>query len=346
MSAYRLLGWGDAPQLVEVEVPRPGPGEVVVAVEACGLCHSDLAMMAMPQTVGDQLGWAMPFTLGHESAGVVAAVGAGVRAVREGDRVALASPTSCGACRHCADGHESACDQGMVGRGYGRDGSLAEQVLVASARDLFPIGELPAAVAAPLTDAGATSFHAVARVLARLPDDGTAVVIGVGGLGAFVVQILRACSPARVVAIDQDPVRREVARALGAHEVLEGVDAGTPGALRGLLGREGANVAIDLVGTDETIACGLGSLAARGSFGLVGAAGGTLRRPWYGTLPRDGEAFTFQGSDRADAHGVLELARDGRLRVDVVPYALADVDAAYQALHTGGLAGRVVVAPG
>ena len=94
MAAYRLTAWQARPELVEVPVPVPGPGQVLVRVAACGLCHSDLAMMAMPAEVGEALGWSLPFTLGHESAGWVAATGAGVVGLREGDPVAVASPAS------------------------------------------------------------------------------------------------------------------------------------------------------------------------------------------------------------------------------------------------------------
>jgi propanol-preferring alcohol dehydrogenase len=200
-------------------------------------------------------------------------------------------------------------------------------------------------MAAPLTDAGATSHHAVARVLPRLPGDGAALVIGAGGLGAFVVQILRACSPATIVVADPDPHRRAVASRCGADHVIDGVDGSTAAAVHDLLDADGVDVIVDVVGSDETIATSMAVLVAGGAYGLVGAAGGTLRRRWYGTLPRDGEVFTFQGSDLADARAVLALAEEGHVRVDTVPYRLDQVEDAYEALRAGGLAGRITVAP-
>jgi propanol-preferring alcohol dehydrogenase len=343
--AYRMTEWERPPSLVEVPEPVPGPGQVVVRVAACGLCHSDLAMMSMPRAIGEDLGWQIPFTLGHESAGWVHAAGDGVVGVAVGDAVAVASPASCGTCRWCVEGRENSCANGLVGRGYGRDGGLAELLLVDDVRSLLPVGGLDPVLAGPLTDAGATSYHAVRRLLPRLRDEGTVVVIGVGGLGGFMVQILRALSPARIVAIDPDPGRRAVAKRLGADEVLDGVGEGTGRQLGALLGPGGADAVVDVVGVDATIACGLRSLAPSGAFGLVGAAGGTLRKPWYGNLPRDGEVFTFQGSDLSDARAVLDLAAAGRLTVDVVPFRLDQVADAYRALEAGGLSGRIIVQP-
>lgn len=343
--AYRMTAWEQQPSLVEVPDPHPGPGQVVVRVAACGLCHSDLAMMAMPGAIGDDLGWQIPFTLGHESAGWVHAVGDGVAEVAVGDPVAVASPASCGACRWCIEGRENSCANGLVGRGYGRDGGLADLLLVDDVRALLPLDGLDPVLAGPLTDAGATSYHAVRRALPRLRDDGTVVVIGVGGLGGLMIQILRALSPARIVAIDPDPGRRAVAARRGADEVLDGVAEGTGRQLGALLGPEGADVVVDIVGTDATIACGVRALGPAGAFGLVGAAGGTLRKPWYGTLPRDGELFTFQGSDLSDARAVLDLAAAGQITVDVVPFRLDQVADAYRALDAGGLTGRVIVLP-
>lgn len=340
-----MTAWEQPPSLVAVADPVAGPGQVVVRVAACGLCHSDLAMMAMPAAIGDGLGWQIPFTLGHETAGWVHEVGHGVTSVAVGDAVAVASPASCGRCRWCLAGRENSCAEGLVGRGYGRDGGLADLLLVDDERALLPIGSLDPVLAGPLTDAGATSFHAVRRVLPRLRDDGTVVVIGAGGLGGFMIQILRALSTARIVALDPDPGRRDLALRYGADEAVDGVREGTGRELRSVLGPDGADAVLDVVGIDATISLGVRALAPGGAFGLVGAAGGTLRKPWYGTLPRDGELFTFQGSDLADARAVLDLAAQGRVVVDIVPFALEQAADAYAAMEAGGLTGRIVVRP-
>lgn len=346
MAAYRLVSWQQPPELVEVPVPEPDAEQVRVRVAGCGLCHSDGSMTAMPGEAGEAIGWRVPFTLGHETAGWVDAVGRDVSGVRVGDPVALASPSSCGACRWCRRGQENACRAGLAGRGYGRDGGLAAHVLVEDpARSLLPLGPLDPASAGPLTDAGATSHHAVARVLPHLDADSTAVVVGVGGLGTFALQLLLALSPARVVAVDPVASRRELALALGAHHALDGVDADTRRHLAAIMGTDPVDAVIDLVGTDHTIAFGTRALAPGGAFALVGAAGGTLARPWFPGLPRDGEVFTFQGSDLADARAVLALAAEGRIHVDVDPFPLDRVADAYAALEAGTLTGRAVVRP-
>jgi propanol-preferring alcohol dehydrogenase len=334
MPAYRIVTWEQPPQLVEAPVPEPGPGEVLVRVAGNGLCHSDATMAQMPGSVGEALGWRVPFTLGHEIAGHVAALGEGADGLAVGDAVALVSPSSCGECDLCLAGRDSACAQGLVGRGYGRDGGLAPYVVARAARDVIRIGSLDPLLAAPLTDAGATTHHAVARVAPRLTEGSTAVVIGVGGLGAFAVQLLRALSPARVVAVDTNRARLELATELGAHDVVDSIDA-----------LPAADVVLDIVGTDATIAAALGALRPYGAFGLVGAGGGTYRAPWFGGLPADAEVFTFQGSSIADAHAVVRLAEQGRLTSLVDVFALDDVADAYKALEAGQLRGRAVVIP-
>jgi propanol-preferring alcohol dehydrogenase len=338
MTAYRIVAWGEPPRLTDAPVPEPGPGEVLVEVAGNGLCHSDVTMAAMPAEVADALGWSLPFTLGHEVAGRVAALGAGVEGFAVGEAVALVSPASCGACSACRRGHDSACPHGLAGRGYGRDGGLARYVVAPAPRGVVRLGGLDPLAAGPLTDAGATSHHAVARVVPRLEGGDTAVVVGAGGLGAFAVQLLRALAPdARVVAVDTNPARRAVALDLGAHEaVAEGREAAAPGT---------AGAVLDLVGTDATIAAGVAAVRPYGAFALVGAAGGTLRRPWFGGLPRDADVFSFQGSSIADVTAVVALAGAGRIRSEIDVFPLTRVADAYAALEAGTLRGRAVVTP-
>ena len=299
----------------------------------------------MPAAIGEAIGWAMPFTLGHEVGGRVAALGGGINDLTEGEAVALVSPSSCGRCWWCTRGLDGTCPHGLVGRGYGADGGLADYVLVRDRRAVITLGTLDPVHAAPLTDAGATSHHAVARVAERLDDGGTAVVIGAGGLGSLAVQLLRALTRADVIAVDTNPARLAYVRELGAHHTLSGIDGDTRAALRELTDGEGADVVLDFVGVDDTISTGIGSVRPAGAFALVGAGGGTLQAPWMGGLPRDAEVFTFQGSNIADARAVVRLAEDGRIRADVDRFSFDEIDDAYVAMEEGTLRGRAVIVP-
>ena len=194
MKAYRLLEWQRPAELVEVEVPEPGPGEVLVRIGGAGACHSDLSVMDWP---AGQLPYPVPFTLGHENAGWVARTGPAVDGVSEGDQVAVYGPWGCGTCRQCIQGNDTFCElwrrPGRArGGGLGRDGGMAEFMLVPEVRYLVPLQTLDPIQAAPLTDAGLTPYHAIKTSLPVLAPGSTAVVIGVGGLGQMAIQILRA----------------------------------------------------------------------------------------------------------------------------------------------------------
>jgi propanol-preferring alcohol dehydrogenase len=344
MRAYRVVDWGRA-ELVEIPIPAPAEGQILVRVAGNGLCHSDFDIMRMPAEIGPLLDWKVPFTIGHESAGWVEAVGAGVTKVKPGDAVALLSPQSCGACQYCVRGHDSACPNGNAGRGYGTDGGLADYVLAGAERAVIPLGTLDPTVAGPLTDAGATAYHAVSRAKGKLVPGSTAVVIGAGGLGSFAIQFLRVMSPARVIAVDSNPARLAFARELGAHETMAGVDGETTARLLELTGGDGAHAIIDFVGIDDTIDAGLAAVRRTGAFVLVGAAGGTFRRPWYGGLPREADIIHFQGSTIAHLQEVVSLAGAGLVRSEIDRFSLDDIDAAYRALDEGRLRGRAVVIP-
>ncbi len=345
MMAWRLIKFGEPPQLQEVEIPRPGAGEVLVKVAGNGLCHSDVGLMDPNVAYPPFPEWRLPFTLGHEIAGWVEECGAGVEGFSAGQPVILVSPHSDGTCVYCRAGQDNNCDSGSAGRGYGRDGGLAPFVLLGNTRPLIALKTLDPRTAGPLADAAATSLHAVRRVLPRLSAGSTAVVIGAGGLGSFAVQLLRALSPARVIAVDVNPRRLDYAKSLGAHETLLGVSERTAEDLKTLTRGHGAEAVLDFVGVDATIAGGLAAVRRTGAYGLIGAGMGRLNFPWFHRLPRDGEVFCFTGSSIEDLRQVVALAEAGRLRNDTEHFAFSEVPQAYAKLEQGALLGRAVVTP-
>jgi propanol-preferring alcohol dehydrogenase len=344
MRAVRLTRWQSEPELLDVPAPEPAPGEVLVQVAGAGLCHSDLHVMEWP---AGTLPWRLPFTLGHETAGTVAAVGRGVSAVAEGDAVAVYGPWGCGACRQCVTGAENYCDRqaGLPGKGcgLGYDGGLAEYVLVPSPRLLAPLGDLDPVVAAPLTDAALTPYHAIRAELHRLRPGSTAVVIGVGGLGHLAVQILRAITPARVVAVDLREPARELALAAGAEVALDAAGL-EPGDLRAAVGDPGADLVLDFVAGDATLALAAGALATHAHVSVVGSGGGIVPLA-FGKAPLGISASKPSWGTIPELRDVVELARAGALHVEVERLSLDEAIDGYRRLHAGEIAGRAVVVP-
>ncbi|MEU6260874.1 NAD(P)-dependent alcohol dehydrogenase [Streptomyces sp. NPDC047043] len=345
MKAVQYRKVGQAPEVVEVPAPRPGPGQVLLKVTAAGLCHSDLAVMGWPE---EQFPYPLPMTLGHEGVGTVAEVGSGVSAVAEGDEVAVYGPWGCGQCPKCAVGKENCCPHaaglGILPPGLGSPGALAEYMLVDSPRHLVPLNGLDPVRAAPLTDAGLTPYHAIRKSLPKLVPGSTAVVIGVGGLGHLAVQLLRALTPATVVALDVSKEKLELAHAVGAHQTLLS-DGAAAARVRELTGGIGADVVLDFVGAEATLAVAAASVAVEGDVTVVGLGGGTLAVGFGGGLPFEVSAsFPYWGS-RRELMEVVELARRGLVSSHVETFTLDEAPAAYQRLHAGDITGRAVVLP-
>jgi propanol-preferring alcohol dehydrogenase len=343
VRAYRLLDW-QRPGYDEVPTPTPAAGEALVRVGGVGLCHSDVLFLESPAGV---LPYEVPFTLGHEIAGWVDAVGDGVDDLAVGDAVAVACMSPCWECRWCRRGADNYCVNTWRGRGFGVDGGLASH-LVVRRRELVPLGELDPALAAPLTDAGATSYHAVQRVRPKLEaaaavGDATAVVIGVGGLGSYAVQWLKLQTQARVVAVEAREERVEAARRLGADEVLLAGD-GLSRRLREVVGADGADAVLDFVGSDQTLNAAVRNAATMGAIALVGQGFGTAQVR-YGQPAHDCDVFNPQGATIAELHEVIALARTGTVQIEVEQFAFDDVPTAYERLKAGTLDGRAVVLP-
>jgi len=238
-------------ELVEVDDPVAGPGEVVVRVAGAGICHSDLHVLHLPFEV-----FPLPLTLGHEVAGHVESVGLGVTGWSGGEAVLVHLAWSCGTCRQCVAGRDNAC--AAFGRhgtppapGLGPQGGMADKIVV-PARHLVDLAGLDPVTSAPLADAGLTPYHAIAAELDRLRPGSTAVAIGIGGLGHMGVQLLEAITPATVIAVDVDQAKLDAAARLGAEHALLS-DASAAAAVLELTDGYGADVVFDFTGVQPTL---------------------------------------------------------------------------------------------
>ncbi|MFC7933013.1 NAD(P)-dependent alcohol dehydrogenase [Streptomyces cinereoruber] len=344
MKALQYRTVGAPPEVVTVPDPEPGPGQVLLRVTAAGVCHSDIAVMSWP---ADQLPFPLPLTLGHEGVGTVEALGAGVEGFAVGDPVAVYGPWGCGACSMCAQGKENYClraaELGIRPPGLGAPGAIAEYMVVDSPRHLVPLGDLDPVRAAPLTDAGLTPYHAVKRSLPKLVPGSTAVVIGTGGLGHVAIQLLRAMTAARVVALDVTEEKLALARAVGAHETVLS-DASAAAAVRELTGGRGAEVVLDFVGAPPTVTSAGAMAGVEGDVTIVGLGGGALPVGFGSPAYEVSVASPYWGT-RAELIEVLDLARVGAVDVHVETYALDDAPKAYERLHEGRVEGRAVILP-
>jgi propanol-preferring alcohol dehydrogenase len=288
-----------------------------------------------------------PFVLGHENAGFVEALGPGTGGFERGEPVAVYGPWGCGVCATCRAGVENYCERAAELRrmapGIGHDGGMAEFVRV-PARLLVPLGDLDPVEAAPLTDAGLTPYHAVKRSVDVLVPGSTAVVIGAGGLGHLAVQILRALTPARIVVVDVSEEKLAHARQLGADDAVT-PDDDAVARIRSATAGLGAELVLDIVGSDETLTLANRLARVRGHLTVVGIAGGTLPFSFFGVPYECATATTYWGSI-VELHEVLALARRGLVHAEVERFPLEEAPEAYDRMRAGTLRGRAVITPG
>lgn len=344
MRAFRLMT-GRRTEIATIPKPEPGAGEVLVRVGASGVCHSDLHIIEAPEASG----FPTPLTLGHENAGWVEALGAGVTRWEKGEPVAIYGIIGCGRCLACLRGRDNECRVKPVGGiGLSQDGGMAEYVAVPAVQ-LLSIGDLDVAQAAPLTDAGLTPYHAIQITRHALLPGTTCVVIGVGGLGHMAVQILAAITAVRVIAVDLRDEALQMATQTGAHEAIP-ADGEAARRIRELVGPPpgGADVVLDFVGADSTLSLGASVVSTGGWLVLAGLAGGNLTlTPGLGAtgIPFESRVVIPFWGTRGELAEVIALARAGRISAHIERFPLRNAQAAYDKLRTGQLSGRAVVVP-
>lgn len=347
MRAVQLSDWGKPPEVREIDDPEPTGTELLLRVDAAGLCLSDIHVM---DTAPGAFDYPLPLTLGHETAGTVIGAGPSADSSWIGRSVVVHGIWACRQCRNCIRGRENYCLRlaripgeplPRIGNGLGYHGGLAEKLIVPSDEVLVPTGELDPTLAAPLADAGLTAFHAVRMNLDLMDESTVAVVIGVGGLGHMAVQILSALGAQSVIAVDQRADARALASTLGCVSAHASVDEAR--SATGSLG--GADIVLDFAGAPSTVEPALGLLGPGGRLVVVGTAGGRvlvgkdlgLAQGWQVGAP-------FWGT-RSDLAAVVELAAAGRLSAETVEFSLDDVPRAYDLLRRGAVAGRAVARP-
>lgn len=346
MRALQMVKPHSEPELREVDKPHAGPGQVVVKVGGAGACHSDVHILHE----SDSSPWPLPFTIGHENAGWVHEIGEGVTGLEEGQPVAVYGAWGCGACPRCQIGMDNYCEDPMSmpvpfgGCGLGGDGGMADFLLVPAARHLVPLPDgLSPVDAAPLSDAGLTPYHAIRRSWSKLTPSATALVIGVGGLGHIAIQILKATTAARVIAVDAKEEALELATRLGADVVLPATED-TAAAVKQATGGRGADAGFDFVGTETTLGTAIAAARTLGDVTLVGIAGGTRDFGFF-NVPYEVSLQTVYWGSRPELAELLELGARGLVRPVTTTYTLDQAVEAYRALHEGRVSGRAVIIP-
>ena len=343
MQAVGFLGVGRPAQIDDVPKPSPGPGQVLIKVGGAGVCHSDLHVME------EDLGFKPPFTLGHENAGWVSAIGEGVMGFKDGDAVAIYGPWGCGRCHACQLSMENYCENwasvGGFGGGLGLDGGMAEYMLVPSARLLLPLGDLSPAKAAPLSDAALTPYHAIKRALPHLNGESTVVVLGVGGLGHMAVQLLRVLTPVRIVAADVDGDKLQQAKALGADDVVNNRNASEAAErIQRITGPRGAGLVLDCVGVQPTLDLGAKLLGRNSVWTIVGL--GVGRHDFrHGSTPYGTSMSIPYWGSRVELMEVIAMARSDRIHAETTEFPLTEAVDVYAKLKAGQITGRAVLIP-
>jgi propanol-preferring alcohol dehydrogenase len=341
MKAAVLRATGTPLAIETLPIPEPGPGEILVKVAACGVCHSDLHAVDGDWTPGPVL----PLIPGHEVTGHVAAIGPGVTGFETGDVVGVPWMWSaCGHCESCLAGMETICKSGEA-TGYSKPGGYAETML---ARADF-VARLPKDAdlikVAPILCAGVTTYRGIKRTNAR-PGQWLAV-IGIGGLGHIAVQYGKAMG-LRVAAVDIDPEKLALARKLGAEVALDAREGNPVSALRKATGG-GAHGAVVAAVATKAFEQSIGMLRPGGTVVFLGLPGGKADELKASIAAISGRELTVRGSSvgtRLDLDEAVAFALRGAVTAEVATAPLDAANSVLDRLRQGKIVGRVVLTIG
>ena len=341
MKAVQVVGYHQ--KLEMTDVPKPaitGPFDVIVKIGGAGVCRTDLHILGGQWE--QKSGVTLPYTIGHENAGWIDAIGSAVVNVAVGDKVIVHPLITCGLCRACRSGDDVHCDQSAF-PGINTNGGYAEY-LKTSARSVVRIADSlePADVAA-LADAGLTAYHAAAKAARHLRPADRCVVIGAGGLGHIGIQVLKALTASELIVVDRSTAALELAMSLGAdHAVI--ADGSHVDRVLDLTDGVGAEAVIDFVGEGGSTAEGVRMLRQAGNYYVVGY-GENIDVP---TIDIISSEINFIGNlvgSYTDLTELMTLAARGQVRLHTSTYALDNFQQAIDDLEAGRVRGRAILIP-
>jgi len=349
MIRHSLLSYGEPLAETQAPLPEPKGSEVLVRVATCGVCHSDLHLQDGFFDLGDgkrldiRLGRKLPFTLGHEISGHVESAGPDAQGLDRSTVYAVYPWCGCGSCERCRNGQEHLCDAPRQ-LGITVDGGYASHVLVPHPRYLIDAQGIDARLAGSYMCSGVTAYSAIRKAQRYLSENGSLMIVGLGGVGMMGLEIARALVPGRKYAADVVAGKRDAALSLGAVAAFDPAAADTR---RTVIKQAGQmEVAIDFVGSEQSLNFAQSVVGKGGAVIIVGLMGGKFSLPVPMFPLRE---LTLAGSyvgSLDEARELMTLVRSGRVKpIPVSERPLAEANQALDQLRAGAITGRVILKP-
>jgi D-arabinose 1-dehydrogenase-like Zn-dependent alcohol dehydrogenase len=350
MHCHQIVEWGKPLEVRDYPNPKPTGSEVLVKVEAAGVCHSDIHIRQGYFDLGDgersvleERGAKLPMTLGHETVGEVAELGPDADGVSVGDKRIVFPWIGCGDCDWCNAGTEYLCNTPKF-LGARVNGGYSDYVMVPHPRYLIPYDGIESNLACTYACSGITAFSALQKI-GDISGDDTIVVIGAGGVGFNAVHIARAMYDAKIIVADIDPAKRDALRDMDRVTVIDNSEAGAAKEVMGLT-NGGAKATLDFVGAPQTSQFGLNVMRKSGTHVVIGLYGKKLPI----ALPLfPSKEITMRGSyvgNLQQMHDLMDLVRTGKVpQLPVHPRPLDQAEQALQDLEAGKVVGRIVLNP-
>lgn len=350
MRSYQVVDWGKPLEARDLSTPKPTGTEVIVRVDACGVCHSDihicdgyLKLGGDEQLLFSERGLTPPFTMGHEVVGVVETWGPEAEGIAEGDRKIVYPWIGCGACKACLRDENMLCTTPQY-IGVFRGGGYSDHVVVPHPKYLIDYTGIPSELACTYACSGITAYSALNKTEVKTESDAV-VLIGAGGLGLSALTIAPNVVKGKVIVADIDSVKLDVAQHSGAEETIDNSDPTAIENVKELTGG-GAAAAIDFVGMPSTAQFGIDILRNGGTLVSVGLYGGALSLPLALVMQR---MLKIRGSKMGTLTEMIELVdlvKAGSVSpIPIKTRPLKDANEALNDLRKGNVSGRVVLQP-